>query len=306
MKILIDFPDGRALPKEKEPVWVLMGRDSLAPAMIDDWVLETYSLWDDDTPKEQMDSDKVVLDAAVLTADRMREFFKTHKRLPFAVSPTEQADTELVKTEVRERTVTAAALRVQKQLGSEPTRTLLRRFGHAETLAQVKPENRAEFLAALQAVEMTFLGGPLNPGGPALVRPADDFTRNSVAGLYTSGHLNHETASKLMMTLEPGERATAAHPAFAAPYGQPTLAERYPAYYRPCPFSHIDVYRVLQLFEVKDDSGALHHAIKKLLLAGVRTGGKPVTKDIEEARDTLNRYLEMQRETETAQQPDLI
>lgn len=75
-----------------------------------------------------------------------------------------------------------------------------------------------------------------------------------------------------------------------------TMASLYPKYYRDV--SHIDsidVYGVCQLFGVSDASGALHHAIKKLLLSGVRTGGKSARKDIEEARDTLNRYLEFQK-----------
>ena len=56
----------------------------------------------------------------------------------------------------------------------------------------------------------------------------------------------------------------------------------------------IDIYRLLDLFGVTDH--ALGHAIKKLVLAGVRTGGKPSFKDIAEARDTLNRKLEMLQE----------
>lgn len=77
---------------------------------------------------------------------------------------------------------------------------------------------------------------------------------------------------------------------------QQTIASKYPKYHKDV--SHIDtidVYGVCQLFGVSDASGALQHAIKKLLLSGVRTGGKSSIKDIEEARDTLNRYLEFQK-----------
>lgn len=56
--------------------------------------------------------------------------------------------------------------------------------------------------------------------------------------------------------------------------------------------THIDVYRTCQLYNVQDESGALHHAIKKLLCSGVR-GAKDKVKDISEARDTLDRWLEM-------------
>lgn len=60
--------------------------------------------------------------------------------------------------------------------------------------------------------------------------------------------------------------------------------------------SEIDVYRVLQLFNVSDQ--ALGHAIKKLLCAGQRGAGKDHRKDIQEAIDTLQRRLEMQDEDE--------
>lgn len=58
--------------------------------------------------------------------------------------------------------------------------------------------------------------------------------------------------------------------------------------------SEIDLYRFFELFNVTDQ--ALGHAIKKLVVPGMRGGGKPARKDIEEARDTLNRWLEMRDE----------
>ena len=57
----------------------------------------------------------------------------------------------------------------------------------------------------------------------------------------------------------------------------------------------VDVYRVLDLFEVTDQ--ALGHAIKKLLVAGGR-GAKDWRKDVQEAIDTLQRRLEMADEDE--------
>ena len=57
--------------------------------------------------------------------------------------------------------------------------------------------------------------------------------------------------------------------------------------------SSIDVYRVLDLFDVTDQ--ALGHAIKKLLVAGNR-GVKNMNKDVQEAIDTLQRWQEMQVE----------
>jgi hypothetical protein len=57
----------------------------------------------------------------------------------------------------------------------------------------------------------------------------------------------------------------------------------------------IDVYRVLELFNVTDP--CLQHAIKKLLCAGKR-GAKDEERDVEEAIDTLGRWQDMCREDE--------
>ena len=64
-------------------------------------------------------------------------------------------------------------------------------------------------------------------------------------------------------------------------------------YHKPCPFDSIDVYRVLELFEV--DNPCLQHAIKKLLVAGGR-GAKDISQDVQEAIDTLTRWQEMRSE----------
>ena len=66
---------------------------------------------------------------------------------------------------------------------------------------------------------------------------------------------------------------------------------KYPHYFKSV--SHletVDVYRVLTLFKVTEP--CIQHAIKKLLCAGDR-GDKSMIKDITEARDSLNRHLEM-------------
>lgn len=55
----------------------------------------------------------------------------------------------------------------------------------------------------------------------------------------------------------------------------------------------LDVYRVLELFEVK--SPAIQHAIKKLLAAG-KGGSKSMEKDIEEAIISLERWQDMRSE----------
>lgn len=78
---------------------------------------------------------------------------------------------------------------------------------------------------------------------------------------------------------------------------EPENATKYPAYFKPVSgMTHLDVYAVHMLFDVNDPSGCIQHASKKLLLSGVRTGGKSAYKDIKEARDTLNRYLELYKD----------
>lgn len=77
-------------------------------------------------------------------------------------------------------------------------------------------------------------------------------------------------------------------------YEYQSMAEQYPQYYKDVSdLAVIDVYKVHQLFNVDDPSGALQHASKKLLLSGVRTGGKSQYDDIREARDTLTRWLDI-------------
>lgn len=73
-----------------------------------------------------------------------------------------------------------------------------------------------------------------------------------------------------------------------------SMSKKYPKYYKSVgELTEIDVYATHHLFQINDPSGAIQHASKKLLLSGVRTGGKSAYKDIEEARDTLNRWLEL-------------
>lgn len=75
------------------------------------------------------------------------------------------------------------------------------------------------------------------------------------------------------------------------------MAEKYPKYYKSVgELTEIDVYATHKLFNLQDPSGALHHASKKLLLSGARTGGKSARKDITEARDTLTRWLQLNPE----------
>lgn len=77
-----------------------------------------------------------------------------------------------------------------------------------------------------------------------------------------------------------------------------SLAEKYPKYFKAIPedWKVIDVYGVHHLFQIPDFSGTLQHASKKLLLPGVRTGGKTMYQEIKEARDTLDRWLELNKD----------
>jgi len=60
----------------------------------------------------------------------------------------------------------------------------------------------------------------------------------------------------------------------------------------------IDVYRVLELFNVTDP--CIQHAVKKLLCAGTR-GSKDVDKDIGEATESLIRWHAMRVEDSMTQ-----
>ena len=73
-----------------------------------------------------------------------------------------------------------------------------------------------------------------------------------------------------------------------------SMSAKYPQYFKDVSeLTEVDVYQIHHLFEVDDPAGCIQHASKKLLLSGVRTGGKSKYQDIKEARDTLNRWLEL-------------
>lgn len=72
------------------------------------------------------------------------------------------------------------------------------------------------------------------------------------------------------------------------------MSSKYPQYFKDVTeLTEVDVYAIHHLFEIDDPAGCIQHASKKLLLSGVRTGGKSKYQDIKEARDTLNRWLEL-------------
>jgi hypothetical protein len=72
----------------------------------------------------------------------------------------------------------------------------------------------------------------------------------------------------------------------------PTNQPLYPHYYRDVSqLTHIDVYWVLQAWSVNNPS--VQHAVKKLLAAGQR-GAKDTLQDLKEARNSINRAIELE------------
>ena len=57
---------------------------------------------------------------------------------------------------------------------------------------------------------------------------------------------------------------------------------------------YIDVYELNKLFPIDDNTDCILHARKKLLVCGGRGGSKDMITDITDARDTLNRYLQIE------------
>ena len=62
----------------------------------------------------------------------------------------------------------------------------------------------------------------------------------------------------------------------------------YPYYFKGY---KLDPYMVAHVYDVKHP--ALFHAMKKIMCAGGRSGGKTVRRDVEEAIVALERWLEM-------------
>ena len=74
-----------------------------------------------------------------------------------------------------------------------------------------------------------------------------------------------------------------------------SVGNKHPHYHKDVRhLATIDVYRVLALFNVTDP--CIQHAVKKLLVAGGRGAGKDISRDIQEAVDSLERFKEMQAE----------
>jgi hypothetical protein len=76
----------------------------------------------------------------------------------------------------------------------------------------------------------------------------------------------------------------------------------YSHYFKKCGHEHVDVYRVLLMFEVTDP--CIQHAVKKLLVCGNR-GHKDQHKDIVEAIVSLQRWIEMRTEEQPLEVADV-
>lgn len=79
------------------------------------------------------------------------------------------------------------------------------------------------------------------------------------------------------------------------------IANEFPHYYKDVRhLDFIDIYRVLELWDVKDP--AIQHAIKKLMVAG-RRGVKDLLKDYKEAKVSIERAEVMKEEDAKKSQP---
>lgn len=133
------------------------------------------------------------------------------------------------------------------------------------------------------------------PVGRETYENGDTFTVLAVDGVVAKTDAYNDNGTPLTVRHEEYELLPQSPP---KDYAEVTQAERlsdiYPKYYKDVRgIDEIDVYKTHELFGIDDPSGAIHHASKKLLLSGARTGGKSKYDDVREARDTLTRWLDM-------------
>lgn len=76
--------------------------------------------------------------------------------------------------------------------------------------------------------------------------------------------------------------------------GPPILSRKYPQQYRSVAgLNEIDSFGICHLFNIDDPSGCLQQAVRTLLTSGMRGNGNSAVDDIREARDTLDRWLQL-------------
>ena len=80
-----------------------------------------------------------------------------------------------------------------------------------------------------------------------------------------------------------------------SPHTQPShrrMSDQFPQLFKSVgKLSEIDTYAVHRLFDIHDPSGCIHHASRNLLLCGADSVS--ITRKVIEARDLLNRWLEL-------------
>lgn len=68
------------------------------------------------------------------------------------------------------------------------------------------------------------------------------------------------------------------------------MTDKHNHYFRDCPYNKIDVYRIIEIFEITDP--AAQHILKKCIATGKR-GHKDEQRDWEDIRDSAQRRLDM-------------
>lgn len=139
-----------------------------------------------------------------------------------------------------------------------------------------------------------------------MILPLLFFERDPMSSCVSKGCLNRAyEGSKYCGSCSVAGARLAAAPAPQPDMEEQTMAQKYPQYYKPIPsnLSEADTYVVNKMFPISandDPTGTVLHARKKLLVPGCRTGGKTFYQDIKEARDTLNRFLDLMKPEEQA------
>lgn len=73
-----------------------------------------------------------------------------------------------------------------------------------------------------------------------------------------------------------------------------SLSNKYQRHFRSVSdVEEVDIYAVHQMFNLQDPSGCIQSASKKLLMSGTMRNGESLHRAIEEARDTLSRWLQL-------------
>lgn len=128
--------------------------------------------------------------------------------------------------------------------------------------------------------------------------PADVRSEHAKRIMAEAGMSDHHLDSlKYIKPLTISQERLDAMTTHTEPRGFVQAERKHSHYFKPCPFDEIDVYRVLERFNVTDQ--AIGHALKKLLVAGGR-GHKDIGKDVQEAIDTLERWQDMRDEERSA------